>query len=240
MPPIAHPTYEDRQWRRRRRKGGSRTGGPLHGLRLRDLETIFRHRYGGTLPDDDAGREDAVLVLHHMVGVAVDPRGRMRRWLSTWCPWLETAAAEQMVERAIAKPRRYRADTLAAKINLQSHERAAWRITTIGAVDLRRDARLAARKEKKRQAEMTRRRARGAQSRAKFLASSLSNTKPWLAEGISRRTWYRRQHAGTGPWTAHPHHMPGTQLCHSRGRLSRANETSATLRGGRGVPQYRH
>jgi hypothetical protein len=36
--------------------------------------------------------------------------------------------------------------------------------------------------------------------RAAYLAASLSRLEPWRAEGISRRTWYRRQgrDAGTG------------------------------------------
>jgi hypothetical protein len=59
---------------------------------------------------------------------------------------------------------------------------------------------------------MRRQRAKaGAVSRAEYLAACLSRTKPWEAEGISRRTWYRRskegcadtvaptQHGGTSP-----------------------------------------
>jgi len=31
---------------------------PITAIRLRELERLFRHRYGMTLPDDDAGRDD--------------------------------------------------------------------------------------------------------------------------------------------------------------------------------------
>ena len=41
MAPRAHPTSEDRNWRRRHRRGGSRTGGSMIGLRLRELEINF-------------------------------------------------------------------------------------------------------------------------------------------------------------------------------------------------------
>ena len=192
MPPIAHPTAEDRQWRRRRRKG-SRTGGPLHGLRIRDLEIVLRHRWGRVLPDDDAGRDDARLMLHHLVHYAVDPRGRMVGWLAMRCPWMPRAEAEQLLENVIAKPRRFKADTLAAKLNLTAADRARWKITTIGAVDLLKDKRIAARRERDRQRKIRDRRARGVQQRAKYLASVSAKSKPWEAAGMSRATWYRRQ-----------------------------------------------
>jgi hypothetical protein len=38
-----------------------------------------------------------------------------------------------------------------------------------------------------------RRRANGMKLRAVYLENSLSRTKPWEAEGISRSTWERRQ-----------------------------------------------
>ena len=89
MAPRAHPTSEDRKWRRRHRRGGSRTGGSMIGLRLRELEIIFWSRYGGRrLPPDDSGTEDAMMALHHLAGLTIDPRGRMTTWLSTWAPWM--------------------------------------------------------------------------------------------------------------------------------------------------------
>jgi len=49
--------------------------------------------------------------------------------------------------------------------------------------------------------ERDRRRRQGAQERAAYEAASAEKAKPWEAEGISRRTWYRRQaeNRGTGP-----------------------------------------
>jgi len=45
-------------------------------------------------------------------------------------------------------------------------------------------------------AERERRRANGAKQRAEYETGSTTARQPWLAAGISRRTWYRR---GTGP-----------------------------------------
>jgi hypothetical protein len=53
--------------------------------------------------------------------------------------------------------------------------------------------------ERKRRLERERqnkeRRAAGAMLRAEYEANSLSRTRPWDAEGISRATWYRRRAA---------------------------------------------
>jgi hypothetical protein len=141
MPPRAHPTAEDRQWRQQRRSG-SRTGGPLHGLRICDLEVLFQDRYGARLSDDDAGRDDAILMLHHLAHHAYDPRSRMRQWLALRCPWMGEIEAQQMLERVITNPRKFKADRLAAKFNLTAADRTRLKITTIGAVDLLREQRL--------------------------------------------------------------------------------------------------
>jgi hypothetical protein len=55
------------------------------------------------------------------------------------------------------------------------------------------------RKQKKRQRDKLRRLARGAKTRADYLAShEISKEKPWLKLGIKRSTWYSK-HRWTGP-----------------------------------------
>jgi hypothetical protein len=44
-----------------------------------------------------------------------------------------------------------------------------------------------------------RRAADGGVSREEYLAESIERQKPWLAENISRRTWYRRRVAQVPP-----------------------------------------
>src|SRR5690606_8887235 len=72
---------------------------------------------------------------------------------------------------------------------------------TIGACDVSDAGRavlaMNAKRERDRQRSEKKRRAQGATVRAEYEAKSLSATKPWEAEGISRRTWYRRN-SGTG------------------------------------------
>jgi hypothetical protein len=228
MAPRAHPTNEDRNWRRRHRRGGSRTGGSMIGLRLRELEIIFWSRYGGRrLPHDDAGIDDAMMVLQHMAGLTIDPRGRMSAWLATWAPWMAPGEAAVLIERAIAKPTRYRADTLARRLNLHLAERTLLNVTTIGAVDKPKKQRDAERKERNRLAKEKRRRARGAKPRAIYCSSSKSRTKPWITAGMSRATWYRRQRETAdaaveiGAATALTEQVQAPHLSHSTGELAR-------------------
>ena len=93
------------------------------------------------------------------------------------------------------------ADTLARKINLTAAERAGtWGNYHRGCDSTENGlaSGIAERREKKRQAEMTRRRGRGEQPRAKFIASTKAKgARPWELEGLSRATWYRRQNAST-------------------------------------------
>jgi hypothetical protein len=98
-----------------------------------------------------------------------------------------------LITNVIAKPIRWRADPMAARLGLKEADRARLRITTIGAVDMTKAEREAARKARKRQAKREGRRDRGMKPRAEYEKQSLSATKPWEVAGCSRRTWYRRQ-----------------------------------------------
>jgi hypothetical protein len=63
----------------------------------------------------------------------------------------------------------------------------AWGIKTIGGYDVPKRQRTLRRKQKAREREARRRRGHGARPQSQ----SLSRTKPWAAEGVSRRKWYR-------------------------------------------------
>lgn len=66
----------------------------------------------------------------------------------------------------------------------------AWNIGTLGGS---RADRAKAAKERHRLGEQRRRRDDGALSRDEYEASSLSRIKPWVIEGVSRASWYRRR-----------------------------------------------
>lgn len=138
------------------RKRKNRTPAQLAALRLRDLCSLFRARYGHMLPDDDAGRDDCGIALAHIASLAA-ARGRMSAWLAEWCPWMTTGEARTMGDYALTSPRYWTADSLAWRLRLTAADRATLGITTIGAIDLPKQARAKLRKRKARDREQARR-----------------------------------------------------------------------------------
>jgi hypothetical protein len=173
--------------RRRQRKKGKRPS--IATLRVCELDRLFYVRYHGSmLPEDDDGWDSAVIMVNHLAMLA-DPDFRIRDWLRRRAPWFRGDKAERRIEMAIARPTRWRADTLAKRLNLTDAERSRLEIRTIGAADVTRGERVHRRRERDRLAKQDKRRAAG----AKPQATSVSRTKPWEEAGISRRTWYRRR-----------------------------------------------
>jgi hypothetical protein len=139
------------------------------------------------LPDDDDGRDSVFIMLQHLAMLA-DARLRIADWLRRCAPWLPEIEAEALAESAMMRPRRWKADTLAERLNLTDAERSFLEIRTIGAVDCTKEQREIRRREQNSLAQKARRQAAGAKPRGE----AASRTKPWVVEGISRRTWYRR------------------------------------------------
>ena len=89
--------------RRAARRGNVRRGGPtdkgelLRALLLGDLRRLFRHRYGFTFPDDDAGLEDLTLLLF-VHSLALNwPREKMRLAIRKQAPWLSEAQGDDLI-----------------------------------------------------------------------------------------------------------------------------------------------
>lgn len=195
--------FSTRQKPGRRRKASPQQ---IVGLRLHELARLFAHRYRGTqLPNDDSGRDDIEPVLHHIAALT-QPARRAGYWLDLWAPWLSRAESAEIVARCIATARPWKADQLAWRYRVTKEERTMLGLTTIGAIDHGKAARTKRRKERDRQRKAAARRAAGAKPRSEYEAATIERAKPWEAEGISRRTWYRRRTSanvsGTGPATA--------------------------------------
>jgi hypothetical protein len=173
-------------------KSGRRSPMQLVALRLNDLSRLFRSRYGLEMPDDDAGRDDMRIAIHHLACLP-RPRQAIMHWLEVWAPWMPVAEASELAGEAMANPRRYKADALAWCLGLTQEQRTMLGITTIGATDMNKAARTKRRKQLDRERKASQRRANGVKPRKLYEAQSLSRAKPWLTEGISRATWYRRQ-----------------------------------------------
>lgn len=175
--------------------------------RLREIERIILDRHG-TVPDtDDAdmyimpaalcfrqlsierGREPSSQHLQEQIGF----------WCKTWAAWYKPQMIRDLAH-CLSKSRKTgigKADELARQLRLADVDRTRLGIRTIGAYDLDKKARakrrLAKKRERDRERARLKRAAKGAVSRAEYLAGSLSRAKPWEALGISRRTYERRR-----------------------------------------------
>jgi hypothetical protein len=111
--------------------------------------------------------------------------------MAQWCYWTcALPSIERNIDTILQEnpPRRIRADTLARHLHVSDAERTFLRVYTIGAYDVPKAARMKRRKERRRLAAQARRRAKGAKPREQ----SLTQTKPWLKDGIGERHWRRR------------------------------------------------
>ena len=170
----------------------------LEGLRRRrvhDLRQYCRHRYGAVLPDDDAGRHD-LLELLRPVSLGSAPARVMANTIQIWAPWMNKAEAADLITQIQAMPpheRRPTPKTLGKQLNVTNEERNRLELWSIHPVDMTDRQMAEQRRAKRRLRDQRRRQRAGRKPRAIYLAASLTRQKPWKAEGISRRTWYRRQ-----------------------------------------------
>lgn len=165
----------------------------LIGLRLADFAKIFRARYRSiTLPDDDAGRDDLQVAVHHLACLP-HPQKPIEAWLELWAPWLTLKERKQIMADALTNPQRWKADALAWRMRLTKEDRRMLGVTTIGAIDENKAARTKRRRALDRQRKENARRADGVKPRNVYEGQSISKAQPWKAEGISRAQWYRRR-----------------------------------------------
>src|SRR5262245_37081040 len=120
----------------------------INAIRCAELNRLYEDRCGEELPDDDAGRDYALYMVHHLAARLGDGRRRIAAWLEDWAPWMPVDEARPLTEVAIAKPLRWRADTLGRCLNLSRDERDRLSIRTIGDIESTSAERRAAREER--------------------------------------------------------------------------------------------
>jgi hypothetical protein len=154
--------------------------------RKKEMEMVFNRQYGDwQLPDDDAGRFDLRIMLDHLAQLGED---HMRRWASLRAPWMPPDELDDLIN-VVGPGKRWTATALGKALNLDNATRMRLGIRTIRPVDrtkaqLKQDCR-----ERHAAAEAMRRLKAGATPRE----LSDEQQKPWIKQGVSRRTWYRRK-----------------------------------------------
>lgn len=165
----------------------------IRSLRLGDLQKILRSRYGHTLPDDDAGREDLFELL---LPISLGPEGgrRMKNAIEVWAPWMNALDAGQLIGQINRTPihsRKPKSRELGERLRVSYQERESLKLKTIKAFDMT-DAQM--REQRRAKDRARKRRLRQRRPRTNYLVdNSLSRKKPWKTEGISRATWFRRK-----------------------------------------------
>ena len=172
----------------------------LRRLRRGDLQKVMRSRYGYTLPDDDAGREDLYEML---LPISLGPvsRPKMQNAVEVWAPWMAASEAGQLLDRINLTPPYLRKPTgreLGERLRLTNQEREALGLRTIQPFDMTDEQLTERRKAKDRARKQRKRLEAGSKTREVYLTNSLSQQKPWESEGISRRTWERRRQNRSG------------------------------------------
>jgi hypothetical protein len=183
--------------RRRKRRGPT----DLSPIRRRELERLVRGL--GLVGTDDSPRFLMAWVWHNRkstrpIEALIFAAERMGARLTDADAREVLDVAWDAYERRHMTP-----DGLAEWLGLSYATRQKFHLRTIGACDVGRAARKVLRKRQNRLRQETKRRAAGARPRTEYEARSLSATKPWEVEGMSRRTWYRRRNkAGTAVGTS--------------------------------------
>jgi hypothetical protein len=160
-------------------------------LRLGDVQKLLRQRYGHTLPDDDAGRDDLRELLLP-ISLGQEAGRKMENAIQVWAPWMDAAEAGQLMDHINRIPAYLRKATgceLGQRMNLTYQQRQAWGIRTIAPCDMTDEQLIEQRRAKDRARKRRKRREAGGRPRDE----SFARTRPWEKERVSRATWFRRR-----------------------------------------------
>jgi hypothetical protein len=157
--------------------------------RISDVNKVLNLRHGGSA--DPGWAQHLAEVVVHMFR-ALDGHPRMfRGWCKRRAPSLSLATVEALIVEADEWAEPWNAAKVGIILNLSWWDRRkvkAWHILPYdrSVEALAEDCRINKRERDK---------ARGRQRGAKPREESAARKKPWDAEGVSERTWYRRKRA---------------------------------------------
>jgi hypothetical protein len=203
-------------------------------MRLGDLRRLLNHRYGPTLPNDDAGRESLRDMLC-LISTGANADIKMPNAIGLWSPWMGKDEAEFLIDDVNRTPiwqRRNSNKELGQRHQVTNAERERLRIWRIAACDMTAEEAPEWRKAKAKARMRKLRQSRGGKSQA----TSISRTKPWVAAGYKcRRTWerHRKKLANTSVATSFAIKLPKAE---NRLATTKLAEPHMAVRG-EGVPK---
>jgi hypothetical protein len=165
-------------------------------LRYGHVLKLIRHRYGACgVPDDDGGRPDLLELVWLASAALVGAEKKVRHCIELYAPWMDEEETAGLIELVAMTPTYQKAKTsqeLGNLILLTNAERERLKLYSIRPHDLTPEEFEAQSKARKKAARTSQRRRDGVKPRADYLAECRNIPKPWLADGVSRRTWERR------------------------------------------------
>lgn len=181
----------------------ARTSTPVNrnGMRLSEIEKLIAFRLGGDYDvDDETYLRAAIPTLLFEVDKPGRPAHRrsIMAWARRHLPKLvrhqppEWFAAIEGEFAGYPRPKPRRADAIARDLQVSFEEHETLDMNQIGFVGGTPEVRAMIRKAKNAAHQARKRALSGATPREQSLAAG----RPWEREGVSRRTWYRRQAGG--------------------------------------------
>lgn len=152
-------------------------------IRLSELTRWLDDAYGQGVELEACDHSNTIArIFAHHLGALPDAPRRITSWILIYAPWISLRDRERMIREVLECPIRWSADKLAWKLRLSDATRTRLKIKTIGAFDLTKAQRRARRKRKQ-----------SAYDRQRRPRKRQPVGQPWIAAGISRASWYRRQ-----------------------------------------------
>ena len=171
-------------------------------LRLGDLQRLFRHRWGYVLPDDESGREDLWLLMLNASLATTEADKKMHHVIDLWAPWMgddERNGYVKLLEGLDFYQRIQTGREIGNLLRLTNAERVKLKLWQFKPIDATDEELEEQRKARRAEARRAKRIASGVKPREVYLAEMASKPKPWIAAGVSRRTWHRRVARGVVP-----------------------------------------
>jgi hypothetical protein len=116
--------------------------------------------------------------------------------IELYAPWMQQDEVESLLQHLFVTPNYQKlrtAEELGRILHLTNAERERLKLWRIRPFDMTAEQLAKQAKERQRARRERARRKRGIKTKEAYLAELASIPKPWIAEGISQRTWQRRK-----------------------------------------------